>query len=257
MNTPIIILTKERPLQLRDMIESIENVTENPYIIICDNGSIQPEMVDLLKNIGERHSVVYNKENLGFFGLNIGLAMVDTPYFVMSDPDIIMNPETPHNWQDIFIRVLHDYPCPKVGLALDVSWLPNTTMGNKIRGWEDGWWKNRVEIPFLDSEAYYACIDTTFAMYRRDTFECWKDGHLHLSNGNGLVGNHLSQDDYNRAYSSKPIRIAGKFSAIHTGWDFSEKYASDIEFYKNNCRLEIASTIRGAIENGIIAYSSN
>jgi len=47
MKIPILILTKERPSMLIDMVKSIEDYTDPDtfHIIICDNDSRQGEMV--------------------------------------------------------------------------------------------------------------------------------------------------------------------------------------------------------------------
>jgi len=88
--TTILILTSDGWVHTQNCIDSIKRKTKSPYkILVIDNGSTDGTVEALRKD----HSVFHieNSCNLGFGrGFNVGLMLIDTPYFVLSNNDVIV-----------------------------------------------------------------------------------------------------------------------------------------------------------------------
>jgi len=262
---PIIILSRNRPDQLRDMVDSIEARTEpGTYkIIICDNDSQCLKTKKLLHDLGSKHVVIRNKSNNGFEGFNDGLKEVDTDFFVLSDPDIKLNNNMPLDWPKIMIKCLNHVNVPKVGLALKIDY-PESKIQKRVFACESNHWKELYKFPFIEDQCYLAPLDTTFSMYRRDTFLYWKpEETLCFKKNKGLVGpGYISQDYYNRKYYAFDgkivsgahvcIRMGGRFEAEHLGWNFEGKYTDEIKEYSSTSNIYLASTAKWMKDNGII-----
>lgn len=253
MKTPIIILTKERPLQLKDMVDSIVAQTdkETYKIIICDNASTQPEMVAYLKSISDQHTIIRNKANEGFAGFNRALEKVNDEFFILSDPDIVLNPNMPPRWILRFKEVLKKVPVPKIGVALNIDFPVDTELTRRIRKRELEYWDGTMSVSDMEVPCYMAPIDTTLAMYRRDTYKFWRNDCLAFVPGEGIAGSkQIHQNQYNDKYYIPVLRIAGCFTCNHTGWDYDNRYAKDWEYYKDHCDKDLASTLNYLMKEG-------
>ena len=250
MKYPIVILAKERPVQLKEMIDSIvERTDDNTYrIIVCDNGSTQPEMVEYLKSIETKHQVIYNGANNGFEGFNSGLNEVQEELFFLSDPDVVLSEIMPEHWILRFSEVMQTVMTPKLGVALDVERLDmKDEFQAMVKKRENEYWEHAgtIDIPAIDAPCYLAPVDTTLAMYRRDTYDFWTENNLSFKMGNGIAPcKQIHQNQYNKKYYVPTVRVAGRFTCRHTGWEMPTLYQSDYEYYKTNCDLDIASTTK-------------
>jgi glycosyltransferase involved in cell wall biosynthesis len=237
MKTPIILLTLERPIQLKEMIDSIVCFTEKETyeIIICDNGSTQPEMIEYLKSIESKHKVIYNNKNLIFKGFNPALSLVETDFFIMSDPDIVLKEGIPSNWIELMQNFLKEVNVPKVGVALDLNdidinaFAPN----KKIYDWEKSLYKKEKLCKSFPDPYYEVMTDTTLCMYRRDTFDYWNVNskpQIEIFDRRNII----SQNRYNNKYLKNPARIGGRFVSRHLGWRMAtdDKYKLDWEYYR-------------------------
>lgn len=252
MKYPIIILSKERPLQLRDMVCSIvERTDPDTYeIIICDNDSRQPEMKEYLKSQEEKHTIIYNPENNGFEGFNPGLKLVKTEFFILSDPDIVLNQKTPIDWILRLVETMKIFMTPKIGLALSIDLDVNIAFEKDVIEREQEYWGDTgsVEVANLGAPCFAAPVDTTLAMYRRDTYDFWINRELHFNHGDGIApAKIIHQNQYNPKYYVPTLRVAGNYAATHTGWDTSDRYKNDFEYYKHHCDLDLASTVKWRI----------
>jgi len=248
MKVPIIILTRDRPVQFRDMIDRLIAVTDpNAYfLIICDNGSTQPDMVAYLESLEAKHVVLYNEANLLFEGFNDALKIVkngDFPYFCLSDPDILLNKGTPKNWLEQLKMVLDMTSTPKAGLALSIDFAQNNEFTKRVQAGEAVYWTRKADMPFLDDPCYYAMIDTSMAMYRRDTYAFWgPDMLFDRAHGLGKEG-WISNEQYNPKYPGLPIRVAGRFTAEHMGWYNDERWMKDLKWYMRWANMTTSSTL--------------
>lgn len=102
----ILILTYNAGEKTAQCLSSIQTVTEVPYkILVIDNGSTDGT-VDLLRADNTIFHIE-NSGNLGFAGgFNIGLGVIDTPYFVISNSDVIMT----HGWLKRMIEHISEDP---------------------------------------------------------------------------------------------------------------------------------------------------
>lgn len=85
--------------------------------------------------------------------------------FVYTDPDVIPDSECPSDALDRFAELLQRYPrANKAGFGLRIDDLPDHYAHKAaVVSWEAQFWTRPVE-----RGAYWAPIDTTFALYRAD-----------------------------------------------------------------------------------------
>ena len=88
--TTILILTYNGWEYTEQCINSIKINTKTPYkILVIDNGSTDGTVDRLRADRTVLH--IENSQNLGFGkGFNLGLMLVDTPYFVLSNSDVVV-----------------------------------------------------------------------------------------------------------------------------------------------------------------------
>lgn len=243
---PIIIISYNRPKMLLDMIEAIERFTfEKCYeIIVCDNAS--RNMGNALEVIEKKHKVIRNGKNLVFEGLNPALKIIQErgdKYFIISDPDILIQSEIPGDWPEIMAEILDKTNYPKVGLALNIKFQEDSLYTQEVIKTELGYWQKKIDIPFIPDPCFEALTDTTMAIYRRDTFDFWKDGNLLFDRQHGIEGaGWIGLNRINKKYIQNSLRIAGRFTAEHVGWYLNPKYDSDWQNIKSPEIYKISST---------------
>jgi len=223
---PIIILSKERPLQLAEMVRRIEDNTDDYLLIICDNGSLDYDMMDLLQTLEEKHTVIYNKDNLCFSGFNPGLKLIEHmgfKFFFLSDPDIFIKDGTPKNWPHQLVDIMVAADSPKVGIGLDSDFEASNngllTIKETLKTWTS-------ETTVLDQKCTVYGADTTMAAHRIDSMACWKDGDLRFGTGHGLgnEGDRYVLPDYNPKYKGPALMTKDPLVAYHAPWTFFDKY---------------------------------
>ena len=195
---PVIITVRDRLTCLQQLLDWLESVGQNE-IWLCDNASTYPPLVEFLKSTN--HNVVYNRFNLGhrapwLSGLVPELG--HSRYFIISDPDILPDKNTPSNVFEHFEKTLRkNSNIDKVGFSLRIDDLPDHYVHKQdVITWESQFWRNKMPSGFFP-----APIDTTFAMHRPGS------GHL---NANSL-------------------RSAPPYTARHLPWyyDLSKPTAED------------------------------
>ena len=171
---PVIITVRDRLSCLEQLLSWLEGMGQNE-IWLCDNASTFPPLVKFLETT--KHNVVYNNFNLGhrapwLSGLVPQLG--NKRYFIISDPDVVPDSNTPTDVLKLFEYMLQSNPkIDKVGFSLQIDDLPNHFIHKSdVITWETQFWQN-IYCPGY----YKAPIDTTFAMYRPGS------GH---QNGNSL-----------------------------------------------------------------------
>ncbi|MBJ7422177.1 MAG: hypothetical protein JHC58_04910 [Ilumatobacteraceae bacterium] len=154
---------------------------------------------------------MFNKFNLGhrapwLSGLVPQLG--NEKYFIVSDPDVVPDENTPSDVFEIFEHMLHSNPkIDKVGFSLRIDELPDHFIHKSdVITWETQFWQEVYWPGF-----YKAPIDTTFAMYRPGL------GH---QNGNSL-------------------RSAPPYTARHLPWyqDFANLSEEDEYYVKHSDHL--------------------
>jgi len=205
---PVIITVRDRLTCLQRLLSWLETAGQK-NIWLCDNGSSYPPLVEFLN--ATNHHVVFNKFNLGhrapwLSGLVPQLG--NEKYFIVSDPDVVPDENTPSDVFEIFEHMLHSNPkIDKVGFSLRIDELPDHFIHKSdVITWETQFWQEVYWPGF-----YKAPIDTTFAMYRPGL------GH---QNGNSL-------------------RSAPPYTARHLPWyqDFANLSEEDEYYVKHSDHL--------------------
>ncbi|MCQ2049608.1 MAG: glycosyltransferase family 2 protein [Candidatus Saccharibacteria bacterium] len=165
-NIPIFLISFNRLSFLQSMIKRLEEMdVKNIYII--DNFSSYPPLLDFYKSIP--YKVFYMKKNEGqmVFWNNPLFDEYRKGFYVVSDPDIEPVENCPNDFIERFFYVLKKYPfVKKVGFSLKIDDLPvNNPMSESVAKWE----KRFSRMYIKEDNAYYAPIDTTFALYVPDS----------------------------------------------------------------------------------------
>jgi len=191
-------------------------------IWIVDNCSTDQETIAYLESTPVR--VIRNNTNEGPWisptqNKHIYAELPDM--FVLTDPDLELNPRLPSNFLDTMVSVAESCGTSKLGLALDISEPSLLFQGDyflkkSIVEHESGFWINRIDDPKY--ELYRAAVDTTFCLVNKKV------------------------PDYERNH----IRIAGDFTAKHLPWYKSNPLFSVYENYmmaKASTRLSTTSRV--------------
>jgi len=197
---PVVIPTHNNPTYLKNIINQLKKHSLTD-IIILDNFSLYPEMRNLLKDLSKDYIVVSKFTNEGprEFYTNTELFNWLPNKFIVTDPDIGLNPELPSNFVEMMEKVSEDFKLFKVGVALDIEFDGNECIkrvmpwGSTIYDWELTMYLDEIATTLSGDPVYKAPLDTTFCLVNK-TYD----------NGDFL-------------YTST-ARIGGKFISQHYGW---------------------------------------
>jgi hypothetical protein len=191
---PIVVVCWNNYYFVKNFINQLKRFPNS--IILLDNNSNYQPLMDYYKEI---KSELKDKIEIRMLDQNYGhevyKKLKDTlpSVYILSDPDLELNPKMPKNFATTFFALSKQYKCYKVGCALNIAdkdkfiKCDNYTANKNIYEWETQFWKN----PIMNSkyELYNAFIDTTFC----------------------LINNNYVNSEYN-------IRVAGNFTAKHLPW---------------------------------------
>lgn len=199
---PIFIISYNRKDTLKKCIEKfIKDGYSN--LIILDNASTDTELLSYLKSL--HFKVYFLEKNYGHHVLwDCGLftQIINTQYFVLTDPDVLPVEECPTDYVEQFYKILQEHPDKtKVGFSLKLDDLPETYKYKyDIIRFESFYWEKRFKYDF---PIYDAPIDTTFALYRpagggrsRDFYKAIRTGEPYIARHLGWYVNNFSQSDY-------------------------------------------------------------
>jgi GT2 family glycosyltransferase len=93
-----------------DSLIEYTDLTKTKVIVVC-NGS-ERDSVDYIFSLNNPSiRFVWSQEALGFTkAANIGLKMVDTPYLILLNTDVVLLPQEKHSWVNRMIQPLKDNP---------------------------------------------------------------------------------------------------------------------------------------------------
>jgi hypothetical protein len=174
------------------MVEQLQKYSTNIYII--DNKSTYPPLVAYLKSIENQVNVLYMPENYGHrVYMRDEILKLGGDKYIITDPDLLLNPNLPQNFIDILSELSDKYKIGKIGFALDITNNINNNLiasDNKMSviEWESRYWSDKIDNK--EYEIYNAEIDTTFVLINTKYY----DG--------SLTG----------------IRVAGNFTCVHIPW---------------------------------------
>jgi len=207
---PIVVIVYNQLYFIKNFINQLKKY-DNPIIILDNNSSYGPllEYYKELKNqLGTRIDIHILEENYGIGATEVIKDILPDVY-ILSDPDLELNPRMPYNFSEILYNLSNKYQASKLCLALDISEKDKFVGCKKyektstIYNWEKQFW----ERPIADSqyELYDSPIDgaTTFFLKNRNIDE------------------------------KRQIRIAGDFTAKHLPWykNYLKTHVSEEELH--------------------------
>jgi FkbM family methyltransferase len=212
---PIIIPTFNNPTFLKSMVTQLEALN-CVNIMIVDNASTFPAMLQYLEQLSRRMEVLYMPDNAGPRRVWTDAAFFKKlpKVFCVTDPDLQLNAEMPLNFTDCLFALSEKYKMGKVGLALDIADVQalredDYRIGDrdyKIWEWESQFWQTEVE-----SDVFVALVDTTFALYNKNYFD--------------------------PSAPLNALRVGGKFTCQHLPWLKSYSLPDDeVAFYRETNR---------------------
>jgi len=190
-NIPIIINNKNLLTTTRQLVlDLIDRGYNNIYIL--DMNSTYPELIEwyTYMEANEIIKVIHSDSTKGHRALweeNIIERFRNNDWIVYTDSDIILNPYTPYGFIEEMIDIIKHSAIKKIGLAIDISDLPDTELTKLIKTIETKYWLKPV--PYKGKELYVAPVDTTFCVI-----------------------------DPKRDYDYTALRIAGEFTCKHQPW---------------------------------------
>lgn len=204
-NVPVLIPTFNNVTYLRRMVSQLK-AKGLRNLIVVDNASSAPGMLDYLDSIQDAVSVVRLDHNVGPRAITLS----DVIYrwlpdiFCVTDPDLDLNPELPASFMFDLIEATERLKIGKAGFALDIS--QPELMDEKVLAvsqtdgvkrynlieWESRFWQQRIGATAQGDPIYRAPIDTTFAVYNKRYFR----PETHLTG----------------------VRFGGRFTARHLPW---------------------------------------
>jgi hypothetical protein len=201
---PIIIVSFNQLFYLKKLISYLRSRNYN-NIIILDNASTYPPLIEYFKEIENQVTIHRLKNNYGhlvFWKKKEIFKLYCGNYYVVTDPDIVPDENCPDDFLKYFKNLLNRNPeFTKVGFGLKIEEIPETNPNKeKILNWEKKFWKEQ------DKDGnYIAEIDTTFALYRP-----------------GLI---------RRGTFYKGLRTKSPYLATHGGWKVDPNQLSEEQLY--------------------------
>lgn len=165
-SVPVIIVSRDRVNCLRTLVTWLEGAGLSNLMIVDMNSSYGP-LLDYLQD--SPHRVIRLSENIGPWAIwenEEFLRATGGSYYVVTDPDVVPDPECPVDAVQRFHDLLQKYPgYAKVGFGLRIDDIPDTYRHKTaVLNWEKQFWSREVEPGVFD-----APLDTTFALYRPST----------------------------------------------------------------------------------------
>jgi hypothetical protein len=166
VNVPVFINCRDRLTPLAQLVDWLERAGQTE-IYLLDNDSAYEPLLEWYEQTP--HEVIRLGANVGHFALWKADGVFELtrgrPY-VYTDPDIVPDPQCPPDAIDRFDELLSRFPrLNKAGFGLRIDDIPETYPHKQaVLAWEEQQWRWPV-----GRGAFFAAIDTTFALYRAGT----------------------------------------------------------------------------------------
>lgn len=238
---PIFIPTFNNPSHLNNIISQLNEIEySSSKIYILDNDSTYHVMTKLLSDLeSKNYNIIRLHNNLGprYFLDGALYKMIESDYFILTDPDISINTKMPDEWVDILIELTEHHKIGKIGLALSIfNEVDGLKDPDKVINDEKQYWVNEVsEVEYEDgkiAKVYQANVDTTFALYNKKYFNYYYGKSMLLF--------------YNA------LRIAGDFECKHIPWYKDDMFTEEEREYYINSSVYSS----GFSNNNINPYAS-
>ena len=217
---PVLIPSFNAVSYVRSMVDQLRQRGLR-RVIIVDNASSYPPMLDYLAAPGSDVTVVLQAENKGPRDLFLDPATYAAlpEFFCVTDPDLALSPEMPEDFVAQLVAATEAFSVGKAGLAIDIAdraamRQEDFRIGDrdwKIWEWESQFWQDQAgSLPGGDP-VFRAPVDTTFAAYNKRFFN--KDDPL------------------------KAVRVAGRYTCRHLPWYKDLGLPAEEElFYRRHAR---------------------
>ena len=169
-NINIVINNRNRLTTTKKMVEKLLSINRNEQIIIIDNGSTYPPLLEWYNKIIDTVNIRFHK-NEGHLALwATGLYKELGEYFIYTDADIILPDNLPLDWKEIMFNIMMKYPeYKKIALGLRIDDLPEHYLFKyQVKRNEGRWWLQEVE-----ANLYKADTDTTFSLMKNFGDNCY------------------------------------------------------------------------------------
>lgn len=200
---PVILFNHNRLSTTIKLVKDL-HILGYKSIYILDLGSTYQPLLDwYIENDGKSISVIYhsNGGHKAFWTDGIIDRFKEHPWVVISDTDIELNKSTPKGFIENMVTIGEQYKVDKVGLAIRIDNLPVNDYTESVHKIEDRYWTR--PLPYPNRKIYDAITDTTFCVVRTNTPYLW----------------------------GPAIRVAGRFTCIHTPWYLDFNTLSEEEVY--------------------------
>jgi len=219
LETPVFINTRDRS---EPLIKLLQWLSEAGYknIIFVDNDSTYPGLLDIFARTPFQVLPLGRNgmQKAPWESLAVRFFAKGKPYIV-TDPDVVPTAKTPKDVVTHLYQILYRYPSyKKVGVALKIDDLPDHySMKQHVIDWESRFWKPSL---LIEKDVYRADVDTTFALYRGDTW--W--------------------------LLSPSLRVGGVYEMRHEPWyQDLNKPSDDMMYYRARASNEVSTWTKGKL----------
>jgi glycosyltransferase involved in cell wall biosynthesis len=168
------------------MVDKLLQLNPDEQIIIIDNGSTYPPLLEWYKTINVDVRFEKNEGHLALWATQLDKELGE--FFVYTDSDIILPDDFPIEWKFIMLNLLYSSSYNKVALAIHIDDLPeHYRYKNQVIRNEARWWLEKFDYEMFDY-LYKADTDTTFSMMRNFGDNCYKS--LRISKPNMMCRHH-------------------------------------------------------------------
>jgi len=159
---PIFINNYNRLETTTRLIESLVSRGYNNIHILDNQSTYEPLLAYYQETIHKVHFLKKNYGSKAFWKSGLWLRYMFSNY-VYTDADIVLKNDCPDDFMEHFYNLLTKYPkAHKFGFSLQIDDLPDSFKNKKkVVDWESKYYTKEIE-----TNAYIAPIDTTFALYR-------------------------------------------------------------------------------------------
>lgn len=165
----IVINNRNRLTTTKNMVEKLLSLNEDESIIILDNGSTYPPLLQWYEDIKNKVEIrmLPNHGHLAFWTIRLDEHIGE--YFIYTDSDIELNENFPKDWKQKMLDILIKYDRKKVALGLKINDLPeHYVFANQVKLNEGRWWLTEVEKDIFEADT-----DTTFALFKNFHDNCY------------------------------------------------------------------------------------
>ena len=166
---PVLIVNSNRCQTLMQMVDWLLQLDDAVSIIILDNASTYPPLLNYYDSLDYPNVQVKRfKKNHKLNKLTaISQTLQQYQYYVLTDADLVPYAETKINILGRMKMMLEKYQdVNHIGASLGIDDIPDHyPLKNAVQKWEGKFWTHPRE-----EGVFEACVDTTFAMYRSNSY---------------------------------------------------------------------------------------